>query len=109
MYRNQSSMEPSSKRQRTFLSSDALATGSHGLAMMLTDVEEEPSGTILLWGVGQKQQTVLVVVPDYQPYFYIPCPFKADSDSQNPRDASSQDISRLRQQLNARSASGIKQ
>lgn len=97
-------MESSSKRQRTHATVEAATGASHGLALMLTDVEEESNGTILLWGIRQRQQTVLVVVPDYQPYFYLPCPFKTDPGGQNPHDPSEQDIVRLRQQLNSRYA-----
>jgi hypothetical protein len=79
-----------------------------GLAVMLTDVEEEPNGTLLLWGLtaagngASKQQTVLLRCPDYQPYFFIPCPHVVNRESQELHDMQQQDLQRLRRAINSR-------
>ncbi|WIA33365.1 hypothetical protein OEZ86_006502 [Tetradesmus obliquus] len=71
---------------------------------MLTDIEEEGNGTFLLWGLSlsNQQRTVLLVVPDYKPSFYLPCPLKADAAQQALSDPHSDDIRQLHRQLNAR-------
>lgn len=80
-----------------------------GLAVMLTDVEEEPTGTLLLWGIaaeagqeGCKPRTVLLCIPDYQPYFFIPCPQTVTPDSQEVQEPQPQELQRLRRLLNNR-------
>lgn len=95
-------VEPNPKRPRTVAGTDGAPADTEGLALMLTDVEEEPNGIIRLWGVGPRQQTVLVVVPDYQPYFYLPCPFKSDTGAGSLREPSKQELKQLKQLLNAR-------
>jgi hypothetical protein len=93
--------EPNSKRARLDVDGNM---PQHGLAVMLTDVEEEGNGTFLLWGLSldTQQRTVLLVVPDYKPCFYLPCPFKADTAQQSLSELQPEDVRRLHRQLNAR-------
>ncbi|KAF6251995.1 hypothetical protein COO60DRAFT_568402 [Scenedesmus sp. NREL 46B-D3] len=93
--------EPHSKRAR--LDSDA-SLEQHGLAVMLTDIEEEGNGVLLLWGLSMndQQRTVLLVVPDYKPSFYLPCPLKADTAQKTFSQAHPEDIRQLHRHLNAR-------
>jgi hypothetical protein len=85
---------------------DAVSTAPDGLAVMLIDVEEEPDGTILLWGLadgpGLTPRTVLLRCPDYQPYFFIPCPHVVNPSTQELQDLQQQDLLRLRRAINSR-------
>lgn len=112
------SSSPAPKRQRAGDASTAhlphaaptpgtAAPGSaadSGLAALLTDVEEETGGTMLLWGVTAAKQTVLVCVADYQPYFFLPCPecVVSQADTQELREPQPPDLQRLVWQLNER-------
>jgi hypothetical protein len=74
---------------------------------MLIDVEEDPNSTLLLWGLAAEgassnQQTVLLRCPDYQPYFFIPCPQLVSSDTQQLQEPEQQDLERLRRIINSR-------
>jgi hypothetical protein len=73
---------------------------------MLIDVEEDPNGTLLLWGLtsggSSKQQTILLRCPDYQPYFFIPCPQLLNNDTQQLQEPQQQDLERLRRIINSR-------
>jgi hypothetical protein len=93
--------EPERKRSRL---DDVESVEQHGLAVMLTDIEEEVNGVFLLWGLSlsDQQRTVLLVVPDYKPCFYLACPFKADTGQQALSEPQTEDIQQLRRQLNAR-------
>lgn len=94
---------PSSKRPRFDKETKtAESERGQGLAVMIIDVEEESSGTMLLWGVLPRGRTVLLVCPDYQPYFYIPCPYKVDTAQQNMSELQQEDLRNLRQHLNSR-------
>lgn len=42
--------------------------------MMVTDIVEESHGKFAVWGVTLQGSSVLVRVPDFQPYFYIAAP-----------------------------------
>jgi hypothetical protein len=93
--------EPERKRARF---DDVESVEQHGLAVMLTDIEEEGNGVFLLWGLSlsNQQGTVLLVVPDYTPFFYLPCPFKADTTQQALSELRVEDVQQLQRQLNAR-------
>lgn len=103
----QHSMASPAKRPRLGLPTDPAASG---LAVMLTDVEEGSNGTLLLWGLtpagpdgsNSKQQTVLLRCPDYQPYFFIPCPQVVDRDTQQLQEPQQQDLQHLRRAINSR-------
>lgn len=102
-----SSMASPAKRPR--MDSDAAA--APGIALMLIDAEEESNGTLLLWGLaaeskdrGSKHQTVLLRCPDYQPYFFIPCPHVVNPDTQELQEPQQQDLQRLRRVINSRCA-----
>lgn len=76
-----------------------------GLAVMLTDVEEGSNGCMLAWGVqgGGRTRSVLVVVRDYQPYVFLPCPqCVALPGGQELREPEQQDLQALMLALNAR-------
>ena len=99
---------PAAKKPR--LSGDD-ASAASGLAVMLIDVEEELNGTLLLWGLAaegapgsskSKHRTVLLRVPDYQPYFFIPCPHVVNPDTQELQEVQQQDLQRLRRVINSR-------
>ena len=99
-------MASPAKRPRLGLPTDPAASG---LAVMLTDVEEAANGTLLLWGLtpagpdgSSKQQTVLLRCPDYQPYFFIPCPQVVNRDTQQLQELQQQDLLHLRRAINSR-------
>jgi hypothetical protein len=90
---------PASKRQRV----DIADADRHGFAFMLTDVEEENNGNILLWGITQDRKTVLACVPDYQPYFLMPCPYKtSQSNPQAISEPTENDLQQLKRLWNGR-------
>jgi hypothetical protein len=93
--------EPERKRARL---DDVDSVEQHGLAVMLTEIEEEGNGVFLLWGLSlnDQQRTVLLVVPDYKPCFYLPCPLKAETGQQALSEPRPEDIQQLHRQLNAR-------
>ena len=47
--------------------------------MMVLDVVEEAGGRFNLWGVTPSRASVLIRVPDFQPYFYMAAPVPAVS------------------------------
>lgn len=55
----------------------AAAAMGDGIALMLLDIQETAGGAMQLWGKTPKGQTVLVHVPDFEPYFYVPAPLRA--------------------------------
>lgn len=55
------------------------ATGMQGLVLMVLDVVEEAGGRFNLWGVTPSRASVLIRVPDFQPYFYMAAPIPAVS------------------------------
>ncbi|KAF6253905.1 hypothetical protein COO60DRAFT_1642829 [Scenedesmus sp. NREL 46B-D3] len=52
--------------------------------------------------MNDQQRTVLLVVPDYKPSFYLPCPLKADTAQKTFSQAHPEDIRQLHRHLNAR-------
>lgn len=94
-------MEQSNKRPRLSEPESAALSGSDAaVVVMLTDVEDHPNGSFHLWGITAKQQTVLVRVHDYQPYFFWPMPLMTSSE---PTDTlSDQQLAQLQHLLNCR-------
>lgn len=105
-------MASPAKKPRLLPSDDA---ASPGIAVMLIDVEEDLSGALLLWGLAaegrdghsSKHRTVLLRCPDYQPYFFIPCPQVVDPDTQELQEPQQQDLQRLRRMINSRWAQTV--
>jgi hypothetical protein len=60
----------------TMAAAAAAAAMGDGIALMLLDIQETAGGSMQLWGKTPKGQTVLVHVPDFEPYFYVPAPLK---------------------------------
>lgn len=106
-YSTAAEMASPNKKPRLAPSSEQAASG---LAVMLIDVEEESNGTLLLWGLAaegthgaRRHRTVLLRCPDYQSYFFIPCPH-VNSGSGELQEPQQQDLQRLRRIINSRCA-----
>jgi hypothetical protein len=94
-------MDQDNKRPRLAEPEPAVLSSSDAaVVVMLTDVEDHPNGAFHLWGVTAHQQTVLVRVHDYQPYFFWPMPVTTSS---QPTDTlSDQQLAQLKHLLNCR-------
>ncbi len=74
-----------------------------GLLMMMLDAEEDSGGVFRLWGITGSGQRAMVRVPDFHPYFYIPCPLVIDKYGDGgASEVSDEDVSKMQHLLNCR-------
>lgn len=84
------------------LTAPAEALPPDGLAVMLLDVQEDLSGSLDLWGITPDRKKVLIRVPDYQTYFYIPSPLYVDDSSGVAEELTSKQMEQLQHLVNVR-------
>jgi hypothetical protein len=80
--------------------SDALP--GEGLAVMLLDVQEGVAGSLDLWGITPDRKKVLIRVPDYQTYFYIPSPVYVEDPTSGAEELTRPQLERLQHLINCR-------